>query len=46
MSPEECLQRAYHLALSAFLGDTIYNFGELVRGMSKRVMSSTHDLLS
>ncbi|KAL1740501.1 hypothetical protein HDZ31DRAFT_47385 [Schizophyllum fasciatum] len=30
MSPEERLQRAYHLALSAFLGDTIYNFGELL----------------
>jgi len=30
MSPEERLLRAHDLGLSAFLGDTIYNFGELV----------------
>lgn len=33
MSPEERLARAHDLAISAFLGDTIYNFGELVSGM-------------
>ena len=31
MSQEERLLRAHDLALSAFLGETIYNFGELVR---------------
>lgn len=31
MSAEERLVRAHDLAISAFLGDTIYNFGELVR---------------
>jgi 26S proteasome regulatory subunit N9 len=30
MSPEERLVRAHDLSISAFLGDTIYNFGELV----------------
>jgi 26S proteasome regulatory subunit N9 len=30
MSPEERLLRAHDLGVSAFLGDTIYNFGELV----------------
>jgi 26S proteasome regulatory subunit N9 len=30
MSPEERLIRAHDLSVSAFLGDTIYNFGELV----------------
>ena len=30
MSIEECLTRAHDLGISAFLGDTIYNFGELV----------------
>jgi 26S proteasome regulatory subunit N9 len=30
MSPEERLLRAHDLGISAFLGDTIYNFGELV----------------
>ncbi|KAJ8503310.1 hypothetical protein ONZ45_g10973 [Pleurotus djamor] len=30
MSPEERLGRAHDLAISAFLGDTIYNFGELL----------------
>ncbi|KDQ23615.1 hypothetical protein PLEOSDRAFT_1086107 [Pleurotus ostreatus PC15] len=30
MSPEERLARAHDLAISAFLGDTIYNFGELL----------------
>lgn len=32
MSPEERLIRAHDLSVSAFLGDTIYNFGELVSG--------------
>jgi len=31
LSPEERLVRAHDLGVSAFLGDTIYNFGELVR---------------
>ncbi len=31
MTPEERLARAHDLGISAFLGDTIYNFGELVR---------------
>jgi 26S proteasome regulatory subunit N9 len=31
MSAEERLTRAHDLGISAFLGDTIYNFGELVR---------------
>ena len=31
MSPEERLLRAHDLGVSALLGDTIYNFGELVR---------------
>jgi 26S proteasome regulatory subunit N9 len=30
MSPEERLIRAHDLSISAFLGDTIYNFGELL----------------
>jgi len=30
LTPEERLLRAHDLALSAFLGDTIYNFGELL----------------
>nr|GAT57585.1 predicted protein [Mycena chlorophos] len=30
MSPEDRLSRAHDLAISAFLGDTIYNFGELL----------------
>lgn len=30
MSPEERLLRAHDLGVSAFLGDTIYNFGELL----------------
>lgn len=30
MSQEERLLRAHDLALSAFLAETIYNFGELV----------------
>jgi 26S proteasome regulatory subunit N9 len=30
MSPEERLARAHDLSISAFLGDTIYNFGELL----------------
>ena len=30
MEPEERVLRAYDLSLSAFLGDTIYNFGELL----------------
>ena len=30
MSPEERLIRAHDLSVSALLGDTIYNFGELV----------------
>lgn len=31
LTPEECLLRAHDLGISALLGDTIYNFGELVR---------------
>lgn len=31
MSAEERLARAHDLSISALLGDTIYNFGELVR---------------
>jgi len=31
MSQDERLLRAHDLALSAFLAETIYNFGELVR---------------
>jgi hypothetical protein len=31
MSADERLVRAHDLGISAFLGDTIYNFGELVR---------------
>ncbi|TEB23060.1 hypothetical protein FA13DRAFT_1694680 [Coprinellus micaceus] len=30
LTPEERLLRAHDLAISAFLGDTIYNFGELL----------------
>jgi len=30
MTPEERLVRAHDLSISAFLGDTIYNFGELL----------------
>lgn len=32
MSQEERLLRAHDLAVSAFLAETIYNFGELVCG--------------
>lgn len=31
IGPEERLVRAHDLGISAFLGETIYNFGELVR---------------
>ena len=31
MSRDERLVRAHDLGISAFLGDSIYNFGELVR---------------
>lgn len=31
MSAEERLSRAHDLSVSALIGDTIYNFGELVR---------------
>lgn len=34
MTPEERLGRAHDLGISAFLGDTIYNFGELVSSWS------------
>ena len=37
MSPEERLIRAHDLSISAFLGDTIYNFGELVSGAYDQV---------
>jgi 26S proteasome regulatory subunit N9 len=40
MSAEERLVRAHDLGLSAFLGDSIYNFGELVR-----LMLYTQDLV-
>lgn len=30
LSPNERLERAHDLAISAFLADSIYNFGELV----------------
>ncbi|KAF8587736.1 hypothetical protein K439DRAFT_1407285 [Ramaria rubella] len=30
LTPEDRLQRAHDLGISAFLGDTIYNFGELL----------------
>jgi hypothetical protein len=33
MSQDERLLRAHDLALSAFLAETIYNFGELVRSV-------------
>lgn len=33
MSQDECVLRAHDLALSAFLAETIYNFGELVRSV-------------
>jgi hypothetical protein len=38
MSSEERLVRAHDLAVSAFLADTIYNFGELV-GRCKHVFA-------
>jgi hypothetical protein len=31
LSAEELVARAHDLALAALLGDSIYNFGELVR---------------
>lgn len=34
MTEEERQARAHDLGLSAFLGDTIYNFGELVSAAS------------
>lgn len=33
MTEEERLLRAHDLGISAFLGDTIYNFGELVSSL-------------
>lgn len=38
ISPEDRLVRAHDLGISALLGETIYNFGELVR--SKDVLLS------
>jgi hypothetical protein len=42
LTPDDRLQRAHDLGISALLGDTIYNFGELVGAslmnrMGKRV---------
>ena len=42
MSPEERLTRAHDLSISALLGDTIYNFGELV---SKPTMNYNFNIL-
>lgn len=39
MSIEERLVRAHDLAISAFLADTIYNFGELVRNTNYFLVS-------
>ena len=41
MSQDERLLRAHDLALSAFLAETIYNFGELVRFCSADFESRT-----
>jgi 26S proteasome regulatory subunit N9 len=35
LSPQDKFQRAHDLGLAALLGDTIYNFGELVRFTKK-----------
>jgi hypothetical protein len=35
--PEEKLVRAHDLGISALLGDTIYNFGELVSDIAESV---------
>lgn len=42
MSTEERLVRAHDLGVSAFLGDTIYNFGELVRSSAFDVAYSLY----
>ncbi len=47
MSPEERLLQAHDLGISALLGDTIYNFGELVRHLVhvvKIVIECKHSL--
>jgi hypothetical protein len=41
LTSEERLLRAHDLGISAFLGDTIYNFGELV----SRYVNLKHPLL-
>ena len=42
MSPEERLIRAHDLSVSALLGDTIYNFGELVSGPMMMKLNSIY----
>jgi len=41
MSPEERLSRAHDLGISALLGDTIYNFGELVSSPQCAIIIAT-----
>ncbi len=40
LTPEERLLRAHDVGISALLGDTIYNFGELVRSIYSSVNCS------
>jgi hypothetical protein len=42
MSQDERLLRAHDLALSAFLAETIYNFGELVRSVQLTLGRELH----
>jgi 26S proteasome regulatory subunit N9 len=41
LSPEECVARAHDLGLAALLGDSIYNFGELVSSFLKTLLIQT-----
>ena len=41
MESEERVLRAHDLSISAFLGDTIYNFGELVRRSGIETIAAT-----
>jgi 26S proteasome regulatory subunit N9 len=42
LTAEDRLQRAHDLGISAFLGDTIYNFGELVSVLLSWIWLWTH----
>lgn len=37
LNQEQRIQRAHDLCISGFMADSIYNFGELVRGVCPRI---------